>query len=123
VFTYSQSSGILECDERFVTVGYAGFSAGKNNPAAQAVARTGPIPQGMYTIGAAKTHDRLGPCVMALTPDAGNEMFGRSEFYIHGDNPTHPGQSSDGCVVIPSPDRQTIAQCVALGDNRLLVTE
>ena len=37
---------------------------------------------------------------MPLRPSAGTQLYGRGNFWIHGDNAEHPGQSSDGCIVL-----------------------
>jgi hypothetical protein len=78
----------------------------------------GPLPQGTYTIGAAQDHPVLGPLALPLTPDPANEMFGRSGFFIHGDNASHPGHSSDGCIIMGPAQRQAIS---ASGDTELQV--
>ena len=122
MFTFSQSSGMFNQDGALVGVGYAGFGYGKRNPAAQATRGIGPLPVGMYTIGSAETHPRLGPLTMRLTPDATNEMFGRDMFFIHGENPEHPGESSDGCIVLDRDARTEVMIAVAKGENRLEVT-
>lgn len=66
----------------------------------------GPLPAGKYVIGEPIADGgHLGPYVMELTPDAGNDMKGRGGFYIHGDSLAHPGYASEGCIV-PSGGRQ-----------------
>lgn len=65
----------------------------------QDVPETGPLPRGLYKIGRAYTHPKLGPIVMNLTPDVKNEMFGRSAFRIHGASAEHPELSSEGCII------------------------
>jgi hypothetical protein len=119
VFIYSQSTGELTRDGQLIGTGYAGHGSGKNDPQMQQVPNVGPLPQGFYTIGLAEEHARLGPMSMELDPDPDNQMFDRSEFFIHGDNPDHVGNSSDGCIVMPPAVRQAIA---ASGDDLLQVT-
>lgn len=97
-WTYHQATGeLFKADGERVGLGYAGFGLGKNNPAMEQVEGLGPVPRGGYLIGPAYDHHRLGPLTMNLTPDIDNEMFGRSVFRIHGDNPTH--DASHGCIV------------------------
>ena len=57
---------------------------------------------------------------MSLTPNAANNMFGRSEFKIHGDLIDAPGQhkASDGCVILSRDVREQIWQS---GDHDLHV--
>lgn len=112
---------------------YAGMDIGKNNVAMQSVHDVGPLPAGVYTIGPLMIHPpgdplrHLGPCMM-LTPDPANEMFGRSGFFIHLDNPAHPGFSSNGCIVCQNDAAMTglaklqqLNALVAAGENRVTV--
>lgn len=104
-------------------VGYAGRNdgIGRNNPEMQGVSNTGPLPQGAYTIGASETHPHLGVLSMPLTPESGNQMFNRGDFWIHGDNAEH--NASHGCIVQAHVVRSVIAEQVLLGNNHLLVME
>jgi hypothetical protein len=56
---------------------------------------------------------------MPLTPDPSNEMFGRSAFFIHGDNPQLNHTASDGCIILIRPLRADISNS---GDDDLIVT-
>lgn len=123
-FTYSQQTGALCVGGLYIGTGYSGRGDGLNNPAMQNVPLTGPLPVGFYTIGAAETHPLLGPVVMALTPDETDVMFGRSEFFIHGDNQAENHTGSEGCIVLPLNSRRWLAICISnLGWDRLEVTE
>ena len=117
-FNYHQASGVLDHDGLIVGTGYSGAGAGKNNPAMQEVPDVGPLPQGGYLIGDPFDHPELGPHVMRLTPYPANEMYGRSGFLMHGDNPAHPGESSEGCIVMPRDVRDIVSQSA---DNHLTV--
>jgi hypothetical protein len=114
VWTYVQKTGELLRDGLHIARGYSGYDnpttgqRGKNNPELQSVVGVGPIPVGKYFIGApyySKTH---GPLVLPLTPDPGNEMFGRSEFLIHGESREHPGAASLGCIILNLDVRQEV---------------
>lgn len=73
---------------------------GKNNPLLQHIHGVGPLPRGMWRMGSwMDQHGDLGPGVIGLYPLAGTETFGRTGFYIHGDDKTKPGQGSHGCIV------------------------
>jgi hypothetical protein len=98
--------------------GYSGAGEGKNAPAMQSVHNVGPIPVGLYDIGDPVNTPRHGPFVLPLTPHAENEMFGRSEFLIHGDSIEHPGTASEGCIILNRIVRNTIHDS---GDNLLRV--
>ena len=118
MWTYEQLTGRILQDDRLVGVGYAGSPAGKNNPDMQNVAVTGPLPRGTYTICAPQNSPHTGPFTLDLTPDPDNEMFGRSEFRIHGDNVEHPGTASEGCIIMARAIRE---QIWTSGDHELEV--
>jgi hypothetical protein len=95
-----------------VWTGYAGGNCGKNpegknNPAMVNVRSIGPLPPGWYTFGELVLQSHLGPYAIPLIPDASNEMFGRSDFYCHGDT-TPSGNASEGCVIMPRFVRETM---------------
>jgi hypothetical protein len=134
---YSQTKGQFTNDSGAVVIDgcYAGRDVpngfyGKNNPVCQAAHDIGPLPQGQYTISPLHAIPHLGPA-MALTPAPDNEMFARSGFFIHLDNPIHIGASSDGCIVCagdpngPLAGYQKQAKLEALrcgGEDQLTVT-
>lgn len=106
---YKQSTGEMTNPDGSISWnGYSGAGDGLNNPDMQDVEKVGPIPVGTYTIGEAYDEPgKLGPCVLPLTPAEDNEMFGRSLFRIHGDNPTHT--ASEGCIIQGPQCRHTIS--------------
>ncbi len=53
----------------------------------------GPIPNGLFQVGAIQQHPKLGQC-SELRPIAG-AMMGRAGFFIHGQGKT----GSEGCIV------------------------
>jgi len=118
MWIYEQSSGQMLRNGSLVGTGYSGIDKGKNNPDMQDAHDVGPIPQGNYTMGAPINSPTHGPCAIPLTADPANQMFGRSEFLVHGDSTEHPGQASHGCVIMP---RSVRDQLVASGDKLLNV--
>lgn len=100
------------------SVGWAGQGNGKNNPAMQNVAKTGPLPVGKYIIGQPHDSPRTGPYTMDLTPSPSNTMFGRSDFRIHGAAKENPELSSEGCIIMPHSVREKIWES---GDRELEV--
>ena len=110
MITYQQSSGLVYQDATPIAQGWAGRGEGKNNPDMQSVRQTGPLPQGIYHIDPWETHHaHLGPMVAHLSPDPGNEMFGRNGFYIHGPSTgSNYGEESMGCIVVPHEQREMI---------------
>ena len=113
--TYHQSTGAIRCvddttgDVVAQGTGYSGFGPGLNNPAAQAVPNTGPIPQGSYSMGSPT--NRKGPTTIPLTPFPGTDTLGRSGFLIHGDNSQMNHTASHGCIVLSRDVRRVIADC------------
>lgn len=92
-----------------VSTGYAGGNCGKNpegrnNPAMCSVKNIGPLPEGLYAMGEPVEHSHLGPFAIPLTPDPANEMFGRGDFFLHGDT-TPSGNASEGCIIMPRTTR------------------
>jgi hypothetical protein len=107
---YQQSTGkLFNPAGDWIGTGYSGNGAVLDNPAAEAVVGHGPIPAGLWTIGPAETVPHLGPLAMALAPADGTDTFGRSEFFIHGDNAAMDHTASCGCIVLGRADRQQIA--------------
>jgi len=57
-----------------------------------------------------------------IAPDPGNDMLGRTGFFIHGDSAIFPGWASAGCIVILDlAARQRIGQAVSDGMTLLEV--
>ncbi|HWE51390.1 MAG TPA: tlde1 domain-containing protein [Bryobacteraceae bacterium] len=115
MWLYKQSTGELFAGaEEGVSIGvlagtgYAGFGAGKNNPELEAVHLLGPLPKGLYRFGSPEASPKLGPLAIPLIPDDSNEMFGRSAFFLHADSITHPGEASEGCIVMARDVRQRV---------------
>jgi hypothetical protein len=128
-FVYEQATGELyfgDAVKGLTSLGlcYSGHGVGLNNSAYEDVHDVGPIPQGCYTIG--RFFDDLGgkgPIVAHLAADAGNRMFGRSGFMIHGDNARGDHSASEGCIIASHNLRLEIAAEVEEGNNRLQVVE
>jgi Tlde1 domain len=114
-----QSGRLAHDDEGLVAVGYSGAVGFKNDVHMEDVKDAGPIPGGFYTIEAPVDSQAHGPFSLPLVPDAGNDMFGRSGFLIHGDSREHPGAASEGCVILARATRERIWES---GDHRLQVT-
>lgn len=117
-WTYRQSTGELLFDGHRVSVGYAGRGEHRNRPSSQHVMGWGPIPRGMYAVGAPINHARMGPFCLPLAPNLDNYMEGRSAFYIHGDDRLH--DASHGCIVL---DRSSRSAIWSSGDLELHVVE
>ena len=119
MWCYAQASGnFYEPSGTIVATGYSGNGVWKNDPASEFLVDHGPIPRGAYTILAPVDSPKHGPYALALVPDTGNSMGGRSGFMIHGDNISEPGSASDGCIILPKAIREGIWQS---NDHELMV--
>jgi len=119
MWTYSQSTGAITGPNGERSIGYSGHDNGKNNPALEASAGIGPIPRGKWHIVRwDAVHTDKGPIVTVLAP-AENNALGRSDFLIHGDSASHPGEASHGCIIA---SRDTRLQWRASNDRDLMVT-
>lgn len=130
MWSYKQATGQIQDFKGFrFGCSYAGHGEGKNNPVLQYVRGGcrwdadkklwvpvdgltsddfGPLPCGIYTMQEPVDTEKHGPFVLWLTPGIGNEMFGRSEFGIHGDSIEHPGLASEGCICSPRTIREVM---------------
>lgn len=123
-WVYEQKTGELRNPQgQLVATGYAGGNCGKNpegknNPDMQNCKAIGPLPVGAYTFCTPLLQSHLGPYAIPLIPAPGNEMFGRSGFYMHGDSIAEPGAASEGCIIMPRAVREA---CWASADHSLEV--
>lgn len=92
----------------FIAAGYSGKGLMCNDPGATSMPRMGPIPEGAYHILPSRTHPTLGPVAIPLDPFPTNFMFGRSGFYIHGDNAKGDRSASEGCIILPRNVRDVV---------------
>lgn len=118
---YEQFTGrLIDPSGKCAGVGYSGHPPHVNDPDAERIANFGPLPRGSYTILFPRDTNSHGPFVLPLSPYAGNDMFGRSEFLIHGDEVAHPGEreASRGCIILPRELREAIWNS---GDHRIQV--
>jgi len=119
MWIYEQITGrLISPTGGLMATGYSGAGKGKNNPTEENVQNVGPIPVGLYDIEPPEDSPIHGPYALRLLPDAGNAMFGRSEFLIHGDSMERPGSASEGCIIMPRFARERIWDS---GDHRLQV--
>ncbi len=89
-------------------VGYSGRPPYVNDREAEAMVSRGPIPRGHYRTIGPFDNQRLGPVVWFLTPSRETQMFGRSGFFIHGDNEFQNRTASAGCIVLQRPVRDRL---------------
>jgi hypothetical protein len=116
---YRQGNGVLSRSQQRIASGYSGAGQGRNNPGMEGMRNVGPIPRGRYTISVAYRHPNKGAIVMRLTP-IGHNAHNRTDFLIHGDSMRHPGNGSQGCIILPRNIREQISHS---GDRELEVVE
>ena len=104
-----------------IATGYAGAPSARNDPDRQDEKGVGPIPVGVWHIDAPKDHPRLGPQAFHLEPDKAVQVYGRSGFFIHGDNSRGGGSASNGCIVLNRRTRDLIAYLWWCGVRTLYV--
>jgi hypothetical protein len=101
---------------------YSGHPPHVNDPAAVALTAVGPIPPGLYRIGAPlDPPDHLGPLALPLTPIGGQDMHGRTALFLHGDNAARNQTASHGCIIADKDVRLNVNTARAAGDDRLQV--
>jgi hypothetical protein len=107
-FVYHQATGKVTLGNTEMGQGYFGKGDAKNKPDKESVKNAGPIPRGLYTSGNAREYKKMPNC-FDLTPD-GHDARGRTEFLIHGDSKTDPGNASEGCIILSPDVRKKIAE-------------
>lgn len=118
---YQQSTGNLWIKGVLQSAkGYAGHGTGLNNPAMENVKGVGPLPRGLWRLGPWSDHPHLGKIVSHLLPISVPNLYGRDEFFIHGDNALMNHTGSDGCIVL---DKATRLALRASGETQLRVVE
>lgn len=117
-FRYEQSTGrflLTGClGTRLIARGYAGAKGGRNNPALEHLQAIGPIPKGSYSARIVQ-HARFAHPAIYLDPAPSNHMFGRSGFFIHGDNAKGDGSASTGCIILGRGHRLEVARLIEQG--------
>jgi type VI secretion system (T6SS) effector TldE1-like protein len=113
-WTFDISGGkIYDPAGAFAAPAYSGGNKGQNpdgvdNTADESLKDIGPLPEGLYTFGTPVDHSQLGPFAIPLTPDPSNEMYGRGDFYVHGDTAALNHSASEGCVIAPRSTRNAM---------------
>lgn len=100
---------------------YAGKGMWINDPDSTDEKARGPLPAGQYRLHPPVQHPRLGPLAFRLEPLPGNEMFGRSGFFIHGDNARGNRSASSGCIVANRAAREVVARLLKREPQLVLV--
>jgi hypothetical protein len=77
----------------------------KNNPQQTMHSNQGAIPAGTYYI--VGVNNSKGANTIVLSEDSRNDMYGRNNFRIHGDNSSN--NASQGCIILNADARARIA--------------
>lgn len=117
MWIYEQRTGRLRLGDRVVATGYSGHGEHKNDPNSQHLRGLGPLPRAAYLLGDYQVKGPHGPLAIHLVP-IGGELFGRSAFMVHGDSKEHPGEASEGCIILARPIREML---IASRDRLLVV--
>jgi hypothetical protein len=117
---YKQSTGqIFDRHGKLLGTGWSGNGSGKNNPKMQDVHNVGCLCRGWYIIGAPVNSSHTGNFTLQLTPYSDNEMFGRSEFKIHG---SALGVDKDGFVTVNGKKYPVSEGCIIMSyDVRVII--
>lgn len=114
-FYYAVNTGkmYLRSGEDTVEVdrGYSGYKEYRNSSHYETKVSAGSIPRGVWSVGFGETHPRLGPQAIPLEFESGGEPgapFGRTGFFIHGDNKLLNFSASIGCIILPRSARDCI---------------
>ena len=118
-WTYKQSTGEMSLNGEVFAIGYSGKGIGKNNPVMQYEKGIGPVPEGKYNLSEAFYHPHKGPVCIRLHPVSQAQMHGRSGFLIHGDSRAHPGEASEGCIIL----NKTTRLAIASSSDKVLIVE
>lgn len=105
---YVQSTGELIGLPEGKVIGYSGQPPHVNSTGSQGIHGAGPIPRGLWKVGAFADSSHMGPLAIELQAADGTETFGRTGFFVHGDSASHPGFASHGCIILPRGARQAI---------------
>ena len=107
-----------------VGLGYAGATAGLNNPEMEHVRNVGPIPQGTYFLRETRHPRFRAPafeCVPTHSTAEKLKRYGRSGFWVHGDNPGVNFSASSGCIVLNRTARLELGKWLKRGHTILTV--
>ena len=107
MLVFSVKAGTINLNNQIFTGIYSGHPPSVNNPDDEKIVGQGPLPRGTYSLGIWHNEAHLGPNVCRLTMTKGNS-FGRSAFFIHGDNAAANHSASDGCIIAGPAIREAI---------------
>lgn len=106
MITFSVGKGELS-DKNGIVIGpaYSGAPGHVDVVADDGLKALGPIPLGLWRVGAPEDVPGLGPFCLRLTPCEGTDAKGRGGFWFHGDNAKSDHSGSHGCIVAAHHER------------------
>lgn len=109
MITFDRKSGRLtDNNGKLIATVWSGHGDAANDPSREREKGIGPLPAGLYKVGAPRDGGHLGPFVMDLTMIEG-DSFGRDLFRMHGDHANDNDHSaSDGCIIASLLVRQRV---------------
>jgi hypothetical protein len=119
-YTFYISSGRFISSEGWTTNGYSGNKINddgydyRNRPQQTQAKNIGAIPTGTYYI--VGVTDSKGVNTIVLSQDPSNDMYGRDNFRIHGDNSSK--NASQGCIILDANARTKITNAFNKWNNR-----
>lgn len=118
-YRYNSATGQMFFHDDLLAAGYSGAAPWTNNPEGEQLLSLGPIPRGLWRMGIHRHHPKLGPIAIPLSPLG--YIFGRSGFWIHGDNSKGDRSASSGCIILDRVTREKIGVDVRHGHTLLEV--
>jgi hypothetical protein len=117
MYQYSQKNHTISFNDKLITSDcYSGNGIGLNNPDNEKLPNVGCLPKGLYYMAEAIDSPDTGIISIPLYPLNRSVMYGRSNFFIHGDNPQQNFTASKGCIIAP----HAIRLSINFGYDRLL---
>lgn len=104
--------------------GYSGRGVCLNDPDAEDIVGQGPIPKGVYRLRLMAHRRFKAPAFFCDPDEATREVlreYGRSGFWIHGDNAAGNRTASHGCIILAASARQSVVRLMENGFDHLRV--
>lgn len=108
VAKYQITTGKVWLDNVLIGKAYSGKKEAIGQTDKENVKGVGPIPEGDWHISNWTSDGHLGPVISRLTPIDVPKLYGRSGFYIHGDNKSVNFSASNGCIIMNRKMREKI---------------
>eukprot|EP01017_Pseudomicrothorax_dubius_P026940 TRINITY_DN304_c0_g1_i3.p1 TRINITY_DN304_c0_g1~~TRINITY_DN304_c0_g1_i3.p1 ORF type:complete len:146 (+),score=44.08 TRINITY_DN304_c0_g1_i3:3-440(+) len=110
VFSYRGGKGsFYNARNKKTYSAYSGDQAHYNKEQFQNLRAKGPIPVGKWKVVQTNNrHPYLGYQAHWIEPVSVPKIYGRSEFFVHGDNSRQNHTASAGCIIVENEARENI---------------